>query len=115
MLLFYEMGYTVSKPFGDNCQYDILVDTKEDGIKKIQVKSTSCMSLERPLGYYNVSTARGSAKKILYTKGTIDYFAIYIIPVNAYYLIPAELITGRTIKLYPHRKTTNKFEKYRLK
>jgi len=31
-------GYWVSKPFGDDCPYDILADDKQGNIKRIQVK-----------------------------------------------------------------------------
>lgn len=115
MLYFHEMGYVVSKPFGDNSKYDIIVDRKDTGIKRIQVKSTASLCFQRTLGYYNVSTSSGTSNKQVYEKGSIDYFAIFIHPVEAYYLIPAEIIKGRSIKLYPHRKTKNRYEKYRLK
>lgn len=39
MLLNQELGYTVSKPFGDNAKYDLIVDTCME-LQRIQVKST---------------------------------------------------------------------------
>ena len=33
-----EEGYWVSKPFGDDCPYDIIADDKQGNIKRIQIK-----------------------------------------------------------------------------
>ena len=40
MLLSQELGYIISKPFGDNSKYDLIIDNGND-LEKIQIKSTS--------------------------------------------------------------------------
>ena len=39
MLLNHELGNIVSKPFGDNAKYDLIVDTSTE-LQRVQVKST---------------------------------------------------------------------------
>lgn len=125
MLLNLEMGYTVSRPFGEKSRYDIIVDNGTT-LERVQVKSTSRKDLSSGMNCYNcmvythgyVRKNNGNSKIYTlkkYTKKEIDFVAIYIIPENAWYKIPIEEIKGYNVKLYPHRKSrSNTFEKYRL-
>jgi hypothetical protein len=115
MCLAYEMGFIVSKPFGDNAKYDFLIDDKVS-IKRIQVKSTQRKDHSKNNYCYNCSVAHGSLSKTYYTKDDIDAFVIYVIPEDAWYFIPIESVTGKTIKLYPHRTPIkNTYERFRIK
>lgn len=114
MLLNQELGYIVSKPFGDNSKYDLIVD---DGLelKRVQVKSTSRKDKSGGMDCYNCLVCSGRNSKEKYSKNDIDYVAIYIIPENTWYLIPVEQITGKTVKLYPHRVSQrNTYEKFKI-
>lgn len=129
LLLNLEMGYTVSRPFGEQSRYDLIVDTGIT-LERVQVKSTSRKDLTNGMDCYNcqvytqgyvkrkyVKSNSNSKKYILkkYTKKEIDFIAIYVVPEGAWYKIPIEEINGYNVKLYPHRKSrTNKFEKYRM-
>lgn len=64
---------------------------------------------------YNCLVCSGSDSKQQYSKDDIDYIAIYVIPENTWYKIPIEEINGKTVKLYPHRKSQkDTYEKYRI-
>jgi hypothetical protein len=114
MLLNHELGYTVSKPFGDNAKYDLIVDTG-DTLERIQVKSTRRKENSSGMDCYNCLVSSGSDSKQQYSEKDVDYVAIYVIPENAWYKIPIKEIKGKTVKLYPHRKSQrNTYEKYRI-
>lgn len=114
MLLNHELGYIVSKPFGDNAKYDLIVDTGNN-LERIQVKSTKRKEKSSGMDCYNCLVCSGSDSKQKYSYKDIDYVAIYVIPENAWYKIPIKDIKGKTVKLYPHRKSQrNTYENYRI-
>lgn len=114
MLLNHELGYIISKPFGDNAKYDLIVD---DGfeLKRVQVKSTSRKDTSSGMDCYNCLVCSGKDSKQKYSKVDVDYVAIYIIPEDVWYLIPIDEIGGKTVKLYPHRDSQrNTYEKFKI-
>jgi hypothetical protein len=114
MLLNQELGYFISKPFGDNCKYDLIVDNGEE-LQRIQIKSTSRKDTSSGMDCYNCLVCFGNDSKQRYNEKDIDYFAIYVIPENVWYKIPVKEIKGKTVKLYPHRNSKrNTYEKYRI-
>jgi hypothetical protein len=87
-------GLRVSKPYGEWAAYDVgvqYVDPRRDGrILRVQVKST--LYKRRGEGYsLNVM---GPGRKP-YPSGVLDFFAVYLIPIDAWYIIPYEVM-GRT-------------------
>lgn len=113
MLLCHQLGYPVSKPFGDRCKYDFIIDIDGE-LQRIQVKGTSRMEGERDA--YRCCIASGSSKKEKYLKKDVDFIAVYVIPLDVWYMIPVDEIKGITINLYPHRDSReNMFEKYKMK
>ena len=114
MLLNHSLGYIVSKPFGDNAKYDLIVDTREN-LERIQVKSTKRKETSSGMNCYNCVVCSGSDAKQQYSEKNIDYVAIYVIPEDTWYKIPIKEIKGKTVKLYPHRESAkNTYEKYKL-
>lgn len=114
MLLNHELGYTVSKPFGDNAKYDLILDTGTE-LQRVQVKSTRRKETSAGMDCYNCLVCSGKDSKEQYSSNDVDYVAIYVIPENAWYKIPIQEIKGKTVKLYPHRKSQrDTYEKYRL-
>jgi len=94
-----EKGFEVSKPMIDNYSYDLIV--KSGGVfNRVQIKSTSSHD---KYGGYKVITSRGNSKKQRYSKDCIDLFAIYLKPLNVWYIIPIEQIETITITIYPHK------------
>ena len=114
MLLNHELGYTVSKPFGDNSKYDLIVQIGSE-LQRVQVKSTRRKDTSSRMDCYSCIVCSGSKNKQSYSEKDIDYIAIYVIPENAWYKIPIKKIRGKSVKLYPHRTSrTNTYEQYRM-
>jgi PD-(D/E)XK endonuclease len=102
------MGLKVLRPFGDSSSYDVGVECP-DRILRVQVKSTN---YERP-GTRSYGLALHGSKIQQYAKGTIDFFAIYLIPADIWYILPFET-TGKSVSLHftPGSKR-DKHAKYR--
>ena len=87
-------GLRVIKPWGDSSRYDFVVETGGRFLR-VQVKSTSCRR-----GNIYVCTVDPRGQKP-YTAADIDFFAIYVIPVDSWYIIPIEQ-SRAVINLTPH-------------
>lgn len=113
-LLCIEQGIHVSKPLFDIAKYDLIIDIKGCLIR-IQIKSTRYLNKGKRAHYYNCMVASGTKSKVRYSKNDIDFIAAYVIPEDAWYIIPIEEISAQSIKLYPHRENCNhRYEKYRI-
>lgn len=102
-------GYRVLKPWGDSQAFDVAVNFG-NRIVRVQVKSTA----------YRVGTGyrcefEPSRATLPYTLKQLDFFAVCIIPQDAWYLIPARvLVSGDNLKkrlrLFPVRALkTNRY------
>ena len=101
------MGLSVSKPHGDSCRYDVLVENGER-ILRVQVKST----IYRRRGNEYSLNVMGPGRK-RYQEGTVDFFAVYLIPVDEWYIIPyAALGKKLTVHLAPGG-ARQKYRRYR--
>ena len=89
-------GYVISKPWGDSARYDVGIE--QDGrFKRVQVKGTDCREGD---GY--VCHLAGKKLKA-YTVKQIDYFAIYVLREDVWYIFPAKRLMGQGIvMLSPH-------------
>ena len=86
-----EHGLRVSKPFGDCAPYDATVE--HDGhFFRIQIKSTK--SQKKGSHSYACDLRRRDTKP--YTTDDIDFFAIYIIPCDLWYIFPADVAVAAT-------------------
>jgi hypothetical protein len=81
--------FAVCKPWGEVRAYDVGIEVPPNFLR-VQVKSTSC----RRVGGYRCDLLPKHGKKLDYSLEQIDLFAAYVIPVNAWYLIPASLVLG---------------------
>ncbi len=107
-----EEGFHVSKPWGDSGRYDFAVE-RDGRFLRIQVKSTISRMKN---GYRCLLQAPRAAKnpEKAYTAEQVDFFAAYVIPEDAWYILPVEVgvkIRGR-VWLFPDR-TGYKYEKYK--
>lgn len=103
------LGYAVSKPYGDSLPYDFLLDCA-GRLVRVQVKSVA--SSYR--GLYRISSGSGNHHKTPYSPGDIDILAAYVVPHDAWYLIPIRALAGvLTIALCPHRPSRRRFEPFR--
>jgi len=97
-------GLRVSKPYGESSRYDVVVEGAGK-ILRVQVKSTI---YRRRNGEYSLNVMGPKRQK--YAAGKVDFFAIYLIPVDAWYIIPYA-VTGRK-NLSLHFTPASKRHKY---
>jgi hypothetical protein len=94
------LGFHVSKPFGDNEHYDFIVAC-ENRLWRVQVKSTSTVLN----GRYHVNAGRHLHQRVLpYRTDDVDFFAIYIRPEDTWYIIPGPIIYPRVSLLFCSRR-----------
>jgi hypothetical protein len=107
-------GYRVLKPWGDSLEYHVAVEHAGDLIR-VQVKSSANRNGTGYLCYFR----RNYRAREPYSVDELDIFAAYIIPEEAWYLIPAGVILNRKgvpIYLCPvtaRRKNRYRYEQYR--
>jgi hypothetical protein len=98
----YELGFVVSKPFGDNSKYDFVVDSGKK-ISRVQVKSVSKRDTSNFNNRYCLLAAHGRNSKKAYTKKQVDIVVCYVILEDVWYIIPIESLKTIRVSLYPHR------------
>ena len=82
--------FAVSKPWGDTRAYDVGIEHGQNFLR-VQVKSTTL----RSGAGYRCQFLPNHQKKEDYSLKQIDLFAAYVIPEEAWYLIPAVLLLGK--------------------
>jgi hypothetical protein len=85
-------GYHVLKPWGDSLEYDVAIE-HHGNLTRVQVKSST---YRRGTGYYCGFKASNFRKG--YSSRLVDLFAEYVIPTNAWYLIPAVAVLRHGIQ-----------------
>ena len=101
-----QMGLTVLKPYGDSSRYDVAIEVK-GRLVRVQTKSTT---FQRGRTYTcNLVGPGGKA----YEAGTVDYFAVYLIPVDLWYIIPFAAASKTSVSLqFTPDKEGHKYESY---
>jgi hypothetical protein len=101
------LGFTVSKPQSET-RYDRIT---EDCGRMLRVQVKSVLALWN--GAYKVKIE--SLNKRPYGADQIDFMVVYVIPEQAWYIIPVAALEGvETIMVRPNRVTSaTEFEKYR--
>ena len=108
--------FAVSKPWGDTRAYDVGIEHDQNFLR-VQVKSTAY----RVGAGYLCQFKPNHLKKIDYSLKQLDLFAAYVIPEDAWYLIPAVLLLShrrRTMAMLcpvvpPAKKASYRYECYR--
>ena len=80
-------GFGISKPYGDNCSYDLLVDFG-DKISKVQIKTGK---LKGNKIIFNTARNRINTQKSYrksYTEEEVDIFLVYCYETEKVYKIP---------------------------
>jgi len=98
-------AFNVAKPWGEAPRYDVALEL--DGrFSRVQVKSTDMW-----LGTCYLCQLHAFGRRA-YTPKEIDFYAIYVLPEDAWYIFPVKALAGkRTIALTPHLKG-HKYERY---
>lgn len=89
-------GYSVSKPFGDNQHYDLIID---DGGKllKAQCKTATLSngSLVCPITRTKGIWKKGEAHRETYSNNDVDIFLFYNQDLNKVYWVPFSLVANK--------------------
>lgn len=102
-----ECGLNVSRPWGASSRYDFAIEL--DGrFRRVQVKSTQFRDHD---GY--TCTLRSHHERY-YNPQEIDFFAVYLVPEDIWYIIPAEVAGSHRghFFLAPAR-TSNKYHAFK--
>jgi hypothetical protein len=100
-----EHGLRITKPCSETSHYDFAVE-RNGNFARVQVKST--MFVDRGGYSCSVRGCRGP-----YQGDPFEYLAVYLIPEDLWYIIPAAEIQGQgSIALYPKLKRS-KYGRYR--
>ena len=94
-----QKGFATAKPYGDSRRYDFIVDVGRS-LWRVQVKSSSA----KQYGSYMVNLQRNlNGEVVAYDASEIDFVVAYVLPCDAWFVIPVEAIAGRkTAKLCLH-------------
>jgi hypothetical protein len=101
------LGMGVMKPYGDSRCYDVAVESG-GRILRVQVKSTIYC---RRGGEYSLSVTGARRKR--YPKGSVDFFAVWVIPIGEWYIIPYEAMGQRLTLHFTPGSKRSKWIKYR--
>ncbi len=98
MVMAMSQGLKVSSPYGGLGPYDVGVENGGP-ILRVQVK---CTLYQCSKGCYcmSVNVKDGSRGRRGYARGTVDFFAIYIIPTDDWYILPYEVVGDRDANLF---------------
>ncbi len=108
MMLALEKDMKVSRPFGAPGRYDVGVEG-ERGVLRVQVKSTI---YKRRGDCYSLNVM--GPKRKPYPPGTVDFFAILLIPIDDWYIIPFEVIGRKHCSIhFTPKSKRQKYGRYR--
>ena len=105
MLRATELGLRVTKPWGDNSPYDLVIETSGRFLR-VQVK---CTRFRRGRSYKCHLDSNGHA----YTPDQIDFIAAYVIPADTWYILPIKATKARPDILLTPQNSRSKYEKYK--
>jgi len=103
-----EHGFNVSRPWNDSLRYDFALERCGEFLR-VQVKSTTSKRVSSG-GY--VCDLR--ANRRLYRARDLDFFAVYVIPEDAWYIIPVSVgIRAKALWLWPYcNGRHHKYDRY---
>lgn len=90
------LGFSLATPFGDSERYDFIIDSGKN-LWRIQVKSTTTVLNGR---YHVNSHRRTNGNVVAYAPSEIDFLVAYIIPEDAWFILPIQAILTRTSLLF---------------
>jgi hypothetical protein len=102
-----ENGLAVSKPFGESGSFDCVVG-RPGKFVAVQVKCTQA-EMQNGKGY--VCSVKKNNQT--YCAGSFDFLAAYVIPEDAWYIVPAKLIRGLQSVCLCTTGSEAKYEEYR--
>ena len=100
-----EIGLCVCKPYGDSAQFDVGIE-HGGRMLRVQIKSTT---YERDGAF--TCNAIGPGHKG-YAAGVVDFFAVYIVPMNVWYILPFEATEGTVSLQFAPGRGAHKYQRY---
>lgn len=111
MLRSLKAGLSVLTPYSSNSPYDVVTDYKAK-LSRVQIKSTATIQYRKNGSpYYRIICSHGSSQKKIYNKQHCDYIALYVMPLDLFYIIPVKEVNSKNISIYPDKKD-HKLNKY---
>jgi len=109
-----ELGFGVTKPYGEIEPYDFILDSGRH-LWRVQVKSTATPVKRRHRYYVQPGHGNGVYGRKTYTSDEIDFLVAYVVPREAWYVIPVCALTSAiNIYLYPDTPhSRGRFERFR--
>jgi hypothetical protein len=89
-------GFRVLKPWGDSLLYDVGVDQR-GRLLRVQIKASSA---RKGCGGYLCRLRHGGSGEQRYHPKDVDLFALYILPADAWYLIPSAAVLRPKPKMH---------------
>ena len=90
------LGFAISKPYSDSQRYDFILDSGT-ALYRVQIKSTSTLLN----GLYHVNSHRRTGGgTVPYLPSEVDFLIAYIIPEDAWFILPIDLVAARTSLLF---------------
>ncbi len=97
-------GFNVSRPYGDTGAYDVGVE-HNGRFSRVQVKSVTFFSEKSYT--CNICSSRGT-----YNRGHFEFFAIYLVPLDLWYVIPFDVVrSSPSLHLGPNARSV-RFARY---
>jgi PD-(D/E)XK nuclease superfamily protein len=99
MVLAMSYGLRVSSPYGGLGPYDVGVENGAGRILRVQVK---CTLYQCSTGSFcmSINMKKGARGRCGYAAGMVDFFAIYIIPTDDWYIIPYAVVGDRDANVF---------------
>ncbi len=116
MVLAMTYGLKVSSPYGGFGPYDVGVESSAGPILRVQVKCTLCRWKGHYMTNICVTAVRGNGPRRTrgYAPGTVDFFAVYIVPTDDWYIFPYSVIGNKKMTLHLYTASQrSKYNKYR--
>jgi hypothetical protein len=101
------MGMGVLTPYGESGTYDVAVENGGP-ISRVQVKSTIYC---RRGGEYSLNVMGPGRER--YRPGTVDFFAVWVIPIGEWYIIPYAAMGKRKTLHFTPGSRRSKWIRYR--
>jgi PD-(D/E)XK endonuclease len=86
------IGLTVLKPYGDSSRYDVGIE-HAGRLVRVQIKSTTFSR-----GNTFTCNLVGPGRRA-YAPGVVDFFAVYLVPMDRWYIIPFAAASKTSVSL----------------
>jgi hypothetical protein len=96
-----KLGFMVAQPYGTMHPFDFVVQGGRN-LWRVQVKA----AVHLRKGLYAVNIYRSEGKKLRpYTASEVDFVAVYIIPDDAWFILPVREVVDRRMLLFRPKKS----------